>query len=146
MPDHQQFSFKNQLISQLHSKPVIRIRQEIRFINRSYLKKFFDVTEMASNFSTNLAEIATYEEIKKLSKKPETLLIDVREPQELIDTGVVPTSINIPCECLIHLHLVMNKRVTTPFISGSSDGETFKGFFGKGIFKVVQPKEAITRH
>jgi len=41
-------------------------------------------------------EIATYEEIKSLPSKPNTLLIDVREPQELQDTGAVPTSINIP--------------------------------------------------
>jgi len=51
---------------------------------------------MAQQFSTKPAEIATYEEIKNLSKKPEVLLIDVREHQELIDTGTVPTSINIP--------------------------------------------------
>lgn len=41
-------------------------------------------------------EIATYEEIKTLPNHPEKLLIDVREPQELLDTGVIPTSINIP--------------------------------------------------
>lgn len=53
---------------------------------------------MAHNFSTKLPEIVTYEEIKNLPKKPEALLIDVREPNELIETGIVPTSINIPCK------------------------------------------------
>lgn len=53
-------------------------------------------------FSTNTAEIVSYEEIKKLPGKSDTVLIDVREPQELKDTGVVPTSINIPCKLAFH--------------------------------------------
>lgn len=39
---------------------------------------------------------ATYAEVLALPKHPETLLVDVREPQELLDTGVIPTSINVP--------------------------------------------------
>ncbi|XP_063700159.1 rhodanese domain-containing protein CG4456 isoform X2 [Culicoides brevitarsis] len=51
-----------------------------------------------SYFSTNMAvnPIATYEEVKDLPNHPEKLLIDVREPSELQQTGVIPTSINIP--------------------------------------------------
>lgn len=41
-------------------------------------------------------EIATYEEVKDLPKHPEKLLIDVREPAEISETGSIPTSINIP--------------------------------------------------
>lgn len=41
-------------------------------------------------------KIATYKEVKDLPNHKEKLLIDVREPQELKDTGVIPTSINIP--------------------------------------------------
>lgn len=40
--------------------------------------------------------IAVYEEIKDLPNHPEKTLIDVREPDELKQTGVIPTSINIP--------------------------------------------------
>ncbi|TMW44623.1 hypothetical protein DOY81_010300 [Sarcophaga bullata] len=40
--------------------------------------------------------IVTYEEIKQLSKYPKKLLIDVREPNELQETGKIPSSINIP--------------------------------------------------
>ncbi|XP_058457050.1 uncharacterized protein LOC131434400 [Malaya genurostris] len=40
--------------------------------------------------------VATYEEIADLPAHPEKLLIDVREPEELAETGVIPTSINIP--------------------------------------------------
>lgn len=41
-------------------------------------------------------KIAAYDEIKDLPNHPEKLLIDVREPHELENTGRIPTSINIP--------------------------------------------------
>ncbi|XP_026470803.1 uncharacterized protein LOC113375063 [Ctenocephalides felis] len=40
--------------------------------------------------------IATYEEIVDLPQKPEVLLIDVRQPEELEQEGKIPTAINIP--------------------------------------------------
>jgi rhodanese-related sulfurtransferase len=40
--------------------------------------------------------IATYEEVKDLPNHPEKLLIDVREPAEIAETGSIPTAINIP--------------------------------------------------
>jgi 3-mercaptopyruvate sulfurtransferase SseA len=40
--------------------------------------------------------IATYEEVKDLPNHPEKLLIDVREKDEIAQTGSIPTSINIP--------------------------------------------------
>lgn len=43
-----------------------------------------------------MVEIATYEEVKDLPNHPEKVLIDVREPSELQETGQIPTSINIP--------------------------------------------------
>lgn len=42
--------------------------------------------------------IATFEEVKDLPNHPEKLLIDVREPAEIAETGVIPTAINIPCK------------------------------------------------
>lgn len=42
--------------------------------------------------------IATYEEVKDLPNHPEKLLIDVREPAEIAETGSIPTAINIPCK------------------------------------------------
>lgn len=47
-------------------------------------------------YSSSIPDIAAYEEIKELPNKPETLLIDVREPEEILNTGKIPTSINIP--------------------------------------------------
>lgn len=38
----------------------------------------------------------TFEDIEDLPNHPETLLIDVRDPPEIKDTGTIPTSINIP--------------------------------------------------
>lgn len=42
--------------------------------------------------------IATYEEVKDLPNHPEKLLIDVREPAEIAESGSIPTAINIPCK------------------------------------------------
>lgn len=42
--------------------------------------------------------IVTYDEVKDLPNHPEAYLIDVRDPPELKETGVIPTSINIPRE------------------------------------------------
>nr|XP_040219874.2 rhodanese domain-containing protein CG4456 isoform X3 [Anopheles coluzzii]XP_049462529.1 rhodanese domain-containing protein CG4456 isoform X4 [Anopheles coluzzii] len=47
-------------------------------------------------YSANTMSIATYEEVLDLPNHPEKLLIDVRNPDELADTGKIPTSINIP--------------------------------------------------
>jgi thiosulfate:glutathione sulfurtransferase len=44
--------------------------------------------------------IANYEEIKDLPNHPEKLLIDVREPDEIAQTGSIPTSVNIPCKLI----------------------------------------------
>lgn len=61
---------------------------------------FAIVGVFCSQFCTNMAAnpIATYEEVKDLPNHPEKLLIDVREPHELQETGKIPTSINIPCK------------------------------------------------
>lgn len=49
-----------------------------------------------------MVEIATYEEVKDLPNHPEKVLIDVREPNELQETGKIPTSINIPRKTIRH--------------------------------------------
>lgn len=42
-------------------------------------------------------KIASYEDIKNLPNHPEILLIDVRDYHEVERTGLIPTSIVIPC-------------------------------------------------
>uniref|UniRef100_A0A1A9VR25 Rhodanese domain-containing protein n=1 Tax=Glossina austeni TaxID=7395 RepID=A0A1A9VR25_GLOAU len=52
---------------------------------------------LTKNFSSSASiHIVEYKDIKELPKHPEKLLIDVREPNELQETGQIPTSINIP--------------------------------------------------
>lgn len=52
--------------------------------------------------SSTRNEIASYEDVKKVTENPKSpvLLIDVREPEELAETGCLPNSVNIPCEFL----------------------------------------------
>lgn len=53
----------------------------------------------------------TYDEVKDLPNHPETYLIDVRDPPEIKDTGLIPTSFNIPreyesvCVCVCAYHI-----------------------------------------
>lgn len=42
--------------------------------------------------------VVTYQDIRNLPNHPEILLIDVREFHEVERTGLIPTSIVIPCE------------------------------------------------
>ncbi|XP_070137623.1 rhodanese domain-containing protein CG4456 [Drosophila bipectinata] len=42
--------------------------------------------------------IVDYDVVKKLPSEPQKLLIDVREPDELKETGQIPSSINIPLD------------------------------------------------
>lgn len=51
-----------------------------------------------SNDVIDLTKFVTYEEVKELPNYPAKMLIDVREPKELEETGKIPTSINIPRE------------------------------------------------
>ncbi|KAI9576968.1 hypothetical protein GQX74_014335 [Glossina fuscipes] len=52
---------------------------------------------LIKNFSSSASiQLVEYKDIKELPKHPEKLLIDVREPNELRETGQIPTSINIP--------------------------------------------------
>ncbi|XP_055702981.1 rhodanese domain-containing protein CG4456 isoform X3 [Phlebotomus papatasi] len=74
-------------------------------------------TVVSRAFSSGTMKIATYEEVKDLCNHPEKLLIDVREPHELLETGSIPTSINIPLDRLEEALAKTNPR-------------DFRGFFG----------------
>uniref|UniRef100_A0A1A9ZLA2 Rhodanese domain-containing protein n=1 Tax=Glossina pallidipes TaxID=7398 RepID=A0A1A9ZLA2_GLOPL len=71
-------------------------------------KLFSDVTtdysfNLIKNFSSSASiHIVEYKDIKELPEHPEKLLIDVREPNELRETGQIPTSINIPLGVVAH--------------------------------------------
>jgi 3-mercaptopyruvate sulfurtransferase SseA len=57
---------------------------------------FLAFTCVSSALKMSSVLIATYEEVKDLPNHPEKLLIDVREPAEIAETGSIPTSVNIP--------------------------------------------------
>lgn len=68
---------------QLHRRqPFIRL-----LVNTNYYSQFFKMS------------FVTFEEVENLSNQPDAVLIDVRDPPEIKDTGIIPTSINIPCKC-----------------------------------------------
>ncbi|GBP88614.1 Rhodanese domain-containing protein CG4456 [Eumeta japonica] len=67
----------------------------------------------------NDIEIVSYEYIKQLKNRPNILLIDVREPQELKETGQIPSSINIP------LGQIANE------LGPNVDRDTFKAKYGR---------------
>nr|CAI5851036.1 unnamed protein product [Callosobruchus analis] len=52
---------------------------------------------MSLTYSTS--SVASFEDVKKFGNQPskDVYIIDVREPSELQETGVIPSSINIPC-------------------------------------------------
>lgn len=66
----------------------------MEYFRKLYL--FFVIFILITSLAMAEIQIATYEEIKDLPNHPEKLLIDVREPHEIENTGKIPTSINIP--------------------------------------------------
>lgn len=56
-------------------------------------------------------EVANYKEVIDSLHDPEILLIDVRDPSEIADSGSIPTSLNIPCKikisCIISIILFL---------------------------------------
>ncbi|XP_037816091.1 rhodanese domain-containing protein CG4456-like [Lucilia sericata] len=80
------------------SIPLKLSRQNLSFLTTAS-KSLNSVNFAKQQYSTmgeNNIPIVTYEEIKKLTNQSAELLIDVREPKELQETGKIPNSINIP--------------------------------------------------
>lgn len=97
---------KNILFGNINNFQNVVHQQSIKSFAISFLVKKNLLQNYNRNFSgssnNELAPedkipIVFYDEIKSLPTHPEKLLIDVREPEELKATGVIPTSINIPC-------------------------------------------------
>lgn len=71
-------------------------------VKRIHFSSILRVLKSSLNMSS--VPIATFEEVKDLPNHPEKLLIDVREPAEIAETGVIPTAINIPCKSVAELN------------------------------------------
>lgn len=65
-------------------------------------QKTCDISENVND----TGRIATYDEILALPQKPEVLLIDVRQPEELEQEGKIPTAINIPCKFYSQINFI----------------------------------------
>lgn len=61
------------------------------------------IRNYCSNQNEIMIPVVSYEQVKDLPNHPEVTLVDVREPNELQETGIIPTSINIPRKKFIHL-------------------------------------------
>lgn len=53
---------------------------------------------MSSSTPTNSPPVVTFEEVHSIAKDPEAMaiIIDVRQPDEILSTGLIPNSHNIP--------------------------------------------------
>lgn len=56
----------------------------------------YSCTTLVNNFSSMSDKNVDYKNVKKATQNSSIYIIDVREPQELKDSGVIPNSINIP--------------------------------------------------
>lgn len=83
-----------------------RKQNTVPVLNQSYVincNKYNSAVDrvMGPNYSTDETQIVipivSYEVVKDLPNHPgEVVLIDVREPEELQETGTIPTAFNIP--------------------------------------------------
>lgn len=77
-----------------------------------------------------------FEEFQKFTKDPSALIIDVREPNELKETGTIPGSINIPCNNIFLFFVIHKSNKNIIFYSESSErcvGKNEQGRFSKKI-------------
>lgn len=72
------------------------------FITDSFKKDiFFNFHQIPRSYSdqTKIEElIVDYAYVKKALSDNNTLLVDVREPEEIKEHGKIPNSVNIPCK------------------------------------------------
>lgn len=66
------------------------------FILDNYSYSLFQNRNFANSSPTNITEINA-EQLKEFIIQNEALIIDVRTKKELVATGVLPNSLNIPC-------------------------------------------------
>lgn len=75
---------------------VKELRRNATFFPAINKKNSEILARLYSSEAINDIPIVSYEEVKQLPNNPKKLLIDVREPSELQETGQISSSINIP--------------------------------------------------
>ncbi|CRL04206.1 CLUMA_CG017295, isoform A [Clunio marinus] len=96
------FSQSLSLLFDKINENIIKVSDSFSVDSKLKHSKMSDGASCQSGATSNLkdSQIVNYDVIKDLPNHPEKLLIDVREPDELIETGKIPTSINIPSKTL----------------------------------------------
>lgn len=90
--------------------PVFNSRIQAKFNKNSNAKNFVvnNLTiktdlplrhiSITTKFLDKNNDLVSFNEFKNLTKIESSYIIDVREPEELKETGVIPGSINVPCK------------------------------------------------
>lgn len=60
--------------------------------------RFYSTGDTNNKKMVDPKRVVSYEDVMKNLNKPEKVIIDVRNPDEVNSTGKIPSSINIPCE------------------------------------------------
>lgn len=104
---------------------------------------------LSTDAETNMSTV-DYAYIKDLPNHPDKTLIDVREPNELKETGIIPTSVNIPRKWesagLSNIQYFKNQYSSSSAVGTVPDAlnltdESFKGKYGRD--KPTQTSEII---
>ena len=71
---------------------------------------FPSITNVRSySVQVNLDELTVdYEYVKQATVNSSTLIIDVREPHEILEHGKIPNSVNIPCKLLFYFITILH--------------------------------------
>lgn len=91
--------------------------------------------------------VVDYKEVKDVPNHPEKVLIDVREPHELVETGVIPQSVNIPrmiiyfyyiVYWIIHIiFIILTPRIVNSVERAFSDETSSEEF--KALYRIEKP-------
>lgn len=87
----------------------IKLTKDINCQLCNQKKNIFKVEMMKNNQQNEQKSICTMNEFKKIMSK-KIMILDVRNPEELITDGKIPASINIPLANLIDRHDTLNKN------------------------------------
>lgn len=69
----------------------------------SVLFKQFSIGNPVLDKMVDPKRVVSYEDMLKVIHQPEKVIIDVRNPDEVNETGKIPSSINIPCNKFVKL-------------------------------------------
>ncbi|GJQ81680.1 putative heat shock protein [Trypoxylus dichotomus] len=84
------------IAARTYSSKVIRLNGQRCIAKRAIFVENKTLNAQIANMSSGDTKLVSFDEVQNLKDNKSILLIDVREPHELKETGVIPGSINIP--------------------------------------------------